>query len=350
MRENSPCNGRGIAYFIDFSIQEIPSIVYIAYETGGTIYTDSERTYRFLTEQHPTLSVSLGETIAAINAEMVQNRVKVIVYPDYHIRYFRDLPGVKHVQVFHGPNDKKYNYVREVMEYDLFLIPGNDAYERYRKKGLLKRKTGVMIGYPKLDMVFRGELKQDEELKKIDLDPKNKTVLYAPTWHDMAMNSSWNKFRNAFVKNIPQNLNLLVKPHPNIVRDRPEEMREFRERLLALPNTRLFETTPDTVPLMAASDLLIGDVSGITREYLAFRRPFVFLSNKPKILWLRKKTRLWECGEVVFTPNEVWKAVERSLSDPDRYLDKIERFFQNTFHKPDGKAAMRARDAIARLI
>jgi hypothetical protein len=349
MREDNTGNRRGIAYFIDFSIQEIPSIVYIAYETGGTIYTDSQQTYRFLTEQHPKLSAALGETIAAIKSEMIRNRVRVIVYPDYHIRYFRDLPGVKHVQVFHGTSDKKYDYSKEVSGYDLFFISGKAAYERYEKRGLLKNNKGMLIGYPKLDRVFRGEIDRDAELIKIGMDPSRKTVLYAPTWVDRAYNSSWKKFRQAIAGDTPEDLNLIVKLHPNIKRYRPGEVEEFAKVLSRNKSARLFEVDPDPVPRMAASDLLMGDVSAVTREFLAFRRPFLFLSSKPAWLWSRQKTALWECGEVVNDPEKLWEAVRRGLADPGRFAPAISRHLDRTFFKPDGKAAARAKEAIYRL-
>jgi hypothetical protein len=97
-----------IAYYIDFSIQEIPSIVYIAYETGGTIYTDSETTSMFIKKDHPKLRVEYFDCIEKIKENMVQSRVKVIIYPDYHIRFFKDLENVKHILVLHGQSDKKY--------------------------------------------------------------------------------------------------------------------------------------------------------------------------------------------------------------------------------------------------
>ncbi len=350
MQDNTIDSQGAIAYYIDFSLQEIPNISDIAYSTGGIIYTDSEKTYHTIEKEYPTLNVMYLDTIDKIRENMLSTCVKVIVYPDYHIRYFKDLKDIKHVQVFHGPNDKKYNYIKEVLEYDLFFIPGYDAYERYKKQDLLKRGTGTLIGYPKLDRVFRGELDRDYELIKMGLDPSKKTILYAPTWHDRALNSSWKSFRNVFVVNIPANLNVIVKPHPNISRYMEKQLNEFRKRLLCSPNTRLFENSSDTVPLMAASDLLIGDVSGITREYLAFKRPFVFLSNKPRLLWSKKKTRLWNCGEVVTKTSKVWEAIGRSLENPDRYMDQIEQFFKTTFYKPDGGAAERARDAIFDLI
>jgi CDP-glycerol glycerophosphotransferase (TagB/SpsB family) len=339
-----------IAYYIDFSIHEIPFIVYIAYETGGIIYTDSEITYNFFKKDYPELQVKFFSTTEKIKEQMFHSGVKVIIYPDYHIRFFKDLGGVKHVQLFHGPNDKRYQYRKDVLDYDLFFISGNDAYEIYRKKGLLKKGTGRLIGYPKLDRVFREEIKRDEELIKLGLDPIKKTALYAPTWSDKELNSSWKKFKKVFMYNVPESINLIIKLHPNLKKYREHEVEEFSKCLEHYKNTRLFDFIPDTVQLMTASDVLIGDVSGVTREFLAFKRPFVFLSNKPKWLWNKKKIKFWECGDVVTDPNKLWQTIEKALEEPDRYLDSIKKYFKSTFHKPDGKAAERAKEAIFNLI
>jgi hypothetical protein len=339
-----------IAYFIDFSIQEIPSVVYIAYEAGGIIYTNSKLTFRYLKTDHPSLSVEYHESIDLIKQSMRQNKIKVIVYPDYHLRYFKDLLDAKHVQVFHGISDKSYDFQNEVLEYDLFFIPGKEAYDRYEQRRLLKRGTGVLIGYPKMDRVFRGELKRDELLLTFGLNPKNKTLLYAPTWVDSATNSSWNKFRGAFLRGKPDNINMIVKLHPNLTRYRKNEVEIFKSEFLRCENNRFFDLLPDIVPLMAASDILIGDVSSVTREYLAFKRPLIFLSNKPRWIWNRKKISLWECGEVVRKPPNIWSTVKETLLSPEKYMNNIQDHFTRTFFKPDGNASKRAANAIRTLL
>jgi CDP-glycerol glycerophosphotransferase (TagB/SpsB family) len=339
-----------IAYYIDFSIQEIPSIAYIAYETGGTIYTDSKTTATFIKKDHPKLRVKYLSTIEEIREHMVQSGAEAIIYPDYHIRFFKDIPNIKHILVLHGQSDKKYGYRKDVLDYDLFFITGKESHERYKNLGLLKGGTGVLIGYPKMDRVFNGKLSKGQELKNLRLSPKNRTVLYAPTWSDKSLNSSWDKFRNAFTENIPDNLNLIVKLHPNLKRYREKEVKEFSNQLKLIQNAILIDFMPDIIPIMAASDILVSDVSAVTREYLAFKKPFVFLSRKPKWMWNRKKITLWECGEVVTKTETVWPTVQKALNEPDKYLEKIERHFINTFYKPDGKAAIRARDAIFNII
>lgn len=350
MKNQHTSNQNKIAYYIDFSIQEIPSIAFIAYKTGGIIYTDSKATFHFIKEDHPKLHVKYYKTIKEIKKSMETLGIKIILYPDFHIRFFKEMPGVKHIQVFHGTSDKVYDFQKAVLEYDLFFIPGQESYDRYNKNGLLKKHTGVLIGYPKLDRVFQGNFNQKSELKKLNLDPENPTVLYAPTWVDKAYNSSWKKFKPQFSKDIPENLNLIIKLHPNLTRYRNDEVKKFEKSLIDRKNTRIFDCLPDIVPLMTASDLLIGDISAVTREYLAFKKPFVFIINKPKWLWAKKKKKLWECGELITDPNKLWPAVERALSNPNKYLPAIEKHFRYTFYKPDGRAAERATFAINQLL
>ncbi len=348
--KNRGCHYR-VAYFIDFSIQEIPSITPIASKTGGIIFTDSELTYGCFKQFYPEIEVAYFPTVGEIRKRMVQTGIEVILYPDYHIRYFKDIPGIRHVQVFHGTSDKSYDFQKTVLEYDLFFIPGSEAYERYKKRGLLKKGTGSLVGYPKLDKVFRGELARDTELEKLGLSVKNKTVLYAPTWVDRAGNSSWKKFRKVFSKNrIPHNLNVIIKLHPNLKRYREAEVEELKSALENRENLVVFDALPDIVPLMAASDLLVGDVSAVTREFLAFRRPFVFLSNKPSWLRNRNKKKLWECGEVVTNPDMLWKTVADILQESNRFQAAIEKHLKKTFYLPDGNAARRAADAVFDLI
>jgi CDP-glycerol glycerophosphotransferase (TagB/SpsB family) len=198
--------------------------------------------------------------------------------------------------------------------------------------------------------VFRGEIDRDEELSRLGMDPKRKTVLYAPTWTDKELNSSWKKFREAIVTHKPDEMNLVVKLHPNLMRYRGEEVNQFRTLMNSQMNTLLLDAVPDIVPILAASDILLGDISSVSREFLAFTRPIIFLSNKPRWLWNKKKTKLWDCGRVVRKPEEIWKVVGEVLRNPDEHMDRIRAHLERTFYKPDGKAALRAKEEIYRLL
>ena len=83
MKNQHISNQNKIAYFIDFSIQEIPSVAFIAYKTGGIIYTDSKNTFHFIKKDHPKLRVEHFQTIEEIKKSMEKRGVKIIVYPDF---------------------------------------------------------------------------------------------------------------------------------------------------------------------------------------------------------------------------------------------------------------------------
>ena len=349
IRENPNLSDQ-IAYFIDFSIQEIPHIIYIAYEIGGTIYTNSVNTFNIIKNEYNNIKVKYFKSIDKIKNDIIDRAIKIIIYPDYHIRFFKDIPGLKHVQVFHGISDKSYDYSKHVLDYDLFFIAGEDSYERYRKKGLLKKNTGRLIGYPKFDRVFKGELKKDEIEKTLNIDSNIPTVLYAPTWIDKALNSSWKRFYKDIIYKKPDGVNLIIKPHPNLVKYRKDEINECIAMAKKDRRIKIFDKLHDITPVLAVADLLIGDVSSVTREFLAFKKPFVFLSNKPKWLWKKEKIKLWNCGNVVFKPDKLWKIVEDSLDNSKKYIENIEYHFKNTFYKPDGNAAKRAVKEIEKLL
>ncbi len=339
-----------IAYFIDFSIQEIPHITYIAEEIGGTVFTNSKITERLIKRDFPSIEVKYHKSIESIKSDITDLNKKIVIYPDYHLRYFKDIQGLKHVQVFHGISDKSYDYNRELLKYDLFFIAGEYFYKKYEKKGLLKKNTGKLIGYPKFDRVFKGEINKKKIMEKLSIKDNRPIVLYAPTWIDKALNSSWKKFYRYILYDKPEWLYLIIKPHPNLIRYREEEVKECVEFSKVKDSIKIIDDMYDITPVLAISDILIGDVSSVTREFLAFKKPFVFLSNKPKWMWKRDKIRLWDCGEVVTDPRIIWHTVEKSLENPDKFREKIDLHFKETFYKPDGNAAERAGKEIIKLL
>ena len=150
--------------------------------------------------------------------------------------------------------------------------------------------------------------------------------------------------------NKPEWIHLIVKPHPNLVRYRRDEIDECKEFARKIDSVTVLEDVYDITPVLAVADILIGDVSSVTREFLAFKRPMVFLSNKPKWMWRKEKITLWDCGYVVTNPKKIWHYVEKTVEDPYKFFEHIENHFKETFYKPDGHAADRAAEEIIKLL
>ncbi|MGE5598646.1 MAG: CDP-glycerol glycerophosphotransferase family protein, partial [Bacteroidota bacterium] len=229
-------------------------------------------------------------------------------------------------------------------DYDLLLLPGERARRRQAAAGHLTPGNHAVVGYPKIDRVFRGELPRDKAVADLGLDPSRPTVLYAPTWRDAKRNTSLPKFGAEVMLASPRDYNLIVKLHPN-TKNYDRKSYALAEQAAARPNVKLFGYEHDVIPIMAAADLMIGDISAVTHEFLAFGRPYVFL-NPWRLPIGKKKPWIWRCGKVVEKRGRVWPAVAEALAHPEAYAAERRGALTEVFHQPDGHAAERAAEAI----
>lgn len=92
---------------------------------------------------------------------------------------------------------------------------------------------------------------------------------------------------------------------------------------------------------LAATDILIGDMSDTNYEFILFDRPIILLANK----WL--KENFPDIG--IKTDLEgLEKAIERSLKQPEEFQEQRRYWLEKTMYKPDGNSAKRALDTILR--
>lgn len=334
-----------IAYYVNNSIHHIPAFIYIARELGGTVFTDGPDSYAVLTSQYPDVPAEYHQTKDDLRARLTELKPAAVVQPDY-TRWELGLEfETVHVQVFHGTSDKSHGVSKRVNDYDLLLISGKRKLQRMAGLGRLRPGHYALVGYPKVDRVFRGVLDRDVAVHSLGLDPARPTVLYAPTWRDNKQNSSLGRFGSEVMSAVPDDYNLVVKLHPN-TRLYDKEFYPLAQRLAAVnPRIRLVEFEHDIIPIMAAADLLLCDVSTVSHEFLCFNRPMVFLD--PRILPFGKdKTWIWQCGRVVRSRGRVWPTVVAEMARPDACADKRVRLLGEVFHAPDGCAAKRSAEAI----
>jgi len=213
--------------------------------------------------------------------------------------------------------------------------------------GRLTPTNHKVVGYSKLDPVFRGELDKQDAMNALGLSGEKPVVLYAPTWRDGHGHSSIGPYSKALLENTPDDVDLVIKLHPNTVRDK--KYYELFKKHSEKPNVTLIAYASNIIPIMAASDLLITDISTVSHEYLAFRRPMVFLASPWRFMGFRNNTWIWQCGDVVYKRRDIWSTVRRNLNEPDRHKEIIEKCLNHVFYKPDGNGAKRAADAILEL-
>ncbi|MFH0793349.1 MAG: CDP-glycerol glycerophosphotransferase family protein, partial [bacterium] len=253
--------------------------------------------------------------------------------------------------LFHGVSFKGKAYSDQVLRYDRLFLVGEDMRRRFIQRGILKEgdRRLAKIGMPKTDPLVNGSLDRAAILKKMNLDPSRKTVLYAPTWRPEA--SLYHLGRELIPQLARGEFNFLVKLHDLVYTDSRVDWRQEMAKLEG-GNFRLI-TDFDITPYLFVTDVLISDASSVANEFLLLDRPIVFL-DCPELLKKYEATadlETWgrKTGTVVASAAEFWKALDDSLRNPQCMSETRRQAAADIFYNP-GTATDRAVEECYRLL
>ncbi len=332
------------AYFIANSPHYLPTVLPLIGETGGTLVTFTRRIERYIPKAlRSNFTVRYFLHYRSLLRHFEELSVDVVVHPSFSIQYFKNRPGVRHVQIFHGTSDKPFNFHPSLARYDLITVPGPKMKEDIIKKGLAPVERIAVVGYPKIDAFLHSDFDPDAFRKEIGLDPGRKTILYSPTWDDPDHYSSLARFMISVLRSFTR-YNVIIKLHPNTLRYRPWHI--VRAYIAKGENSFIFLKTSSILPFMAVSDILLTDISSVSHEYLPFNRPMVFLNPLPGHEIPEEHTWIWRCGDVVSEVKDLQRVVRENIDNPDRYYKERGAARKLVFLDFDGKSAFRVKNAL----
>ncbi len=253
------------------------------------------------------------------------------------------------IHTFHGISFKGRAYTFKVLAYDRLFIIGPYMEERFIEKGILKEGDPriVRVGMPKLDPLINGTWTKEKARVYLGLKGDVPMVLYAPTW---GAGSSLEAFGGAVVKEVlGLGLTLLIKLHDHTLRNP-----KWRKGIEAWERAgAVVYRDPDIVPAMAASHLLISDLSSVANEYLLLDRPVIYLAAPD---YQRRygdtiDLRTWgfAAGPLVEKQIHLKKALMEALDQPKAYSEVRQRMASHLFYNP-GQATQKAVDVIRGLL
>ena len=238
------------------------------------------------------------------------------------LEYFRHhLPRALAVNVRHGMIGKAIVHRlprrSSARRFDFVCVGAEARIESYARA---QAEPGAywLTGYPQLDPLFRRD-----PPPRLPLDPRAKTVLYAPTWNLGLSSAGMLGARLVeLIRAEAPGVNVIIKPHPVIGEWRPEWMACWERLAAAGPGVHLVrDTHADVTAYMLAADALISDASSTVFEFLALDRPIILITNSlhradpayeaEDIIW-----RWRDVGEEVRDPAALPGAVARALGDP----------------------------------
>jgi CDP-glycerol glycerophosphotransferase (TagB/SpsB family) len=336
-----------IAYFIEDSPHYLPVVLPLISETGGMLLYLRRKTVRNL--DHPDMDMQLRcfRGYKQLVKALPDLHVDIMVHPSFTMHYFRSVPGIRHVQVFHGTSDKPFNFHRSVRLYDLIAVPGLRMKQELLRRHLAEENQIAIVGYPKIDSFVHSDFDADAFKNEIGIDPSRKTVLYSPTWDDPNRYSSFSTFVIPLLKQ-SRKVNLIIKPHPNILKFRPWQI--WLAYLLKRKNCYIFAGSINILPFMAVADVLLTDISSVSHEFLPFKKPMIFLSPKPPEKIPDEHKWIWKCGDVVVNRNDLWNVINENLINTEKYTNERLKASGEIFLEFDGRSSLRFHEALERLM
>ena len=297
-------------------------------------------------------------TITAINEttrveKLKESKFQIIIVGNVgKIEQIAD-PSTLAIMVYHGIGLKQ-TYYRDITDrIDIRVVESKERYDILQKQG---QKNLVLTGYSKCDPLIEYDSSQADILDRLELDPTNKTVLYAPSFYPSSIEKispELAQFSNEF--------NLIIKLH-NF--SWFQKRYQYQSELIRTVTDKLknsFLAQPydiDVIPYMLASDLLISDISSTIFEFLPLNRPIIMaecfsIRLKHRIFQRRFKRTLdldrFDAIDFVYRINDpvqlnglVYHAIEYPDEMSQLRVDACERYL----YKTDGKASSRLLDAI----
>ncbi len=233
----------------------------------------------------------------------------------------------------------------------------------YRKKriedfGVKGCSEIYVVGYPKLDPIFRGELDKDEIIKKWDLDPEKPTVLFAPTYKPTCLDKVKEQI-------LPETIgyNLIIKLHPYswLGKYAPHWHHKIYEKSVKrYHHARLIAPEEHNIlPFIYVADTMISEASSTIFEFLAlgkigiiFDLPCDKLKHHDGMPLLDEDNRYFLEGAFLHIQrvDEIRPAIEKALNPSKEMLASIEKFRSQLFFKLDGFASKRIVDKVIELL
>ena len=281
-------------------------------------------------------------------------------------------PKTTRICIFHGIPSKGVTFLPENMKlFDVLFMIGplqRTLFEEFAADypEIAKRIRTINVGYPKSDALLTGHYQRDRTLQELGLDPRKPTVIFAPVYEK---GSALDYYGEKIIESLlPIDANILIKLHP--MQCDPEAIQKFssginwQEKLKVYerhPHFRLFGTQA-IEPLLAASDVMVTDISSVALEFMLLDRPvvyidcpcFIFSSQQFRNSADRMKSDIRynagrSAGIAVESLDGLLQAVRRSIAQPNEFAKQRETIRTQSLYNP-GRAANAAANAILELL
>ena len=243
---------------------------------------------------------------------------------------------VRNVHLPHGFSDKVYWFKKAVWE-DILLYYGDNMLDIFKVVGITHHlNAAVRTGnyrylYYLKHKAFFDKIVEEEIWSR--LEKSKPTILYAPTNLLEPKTASIFHSKDLF-DNLPSDYNLIVKVHPNVEYVHSPTMHSLTGKYDRRSNVLFIRDYPLVYPILARSDIYVGDMSSIGYDFLAFNRPMFFLNQSKRNVKKDRNLYLYRCGFEIKPEQykDFYKILESQLPfDKERYSSIRQEVYRYSF-------------------
>jgi hypothetical protein len=256
--------------------------------------------------------------------------------------------------------------IKNILYRNLARVP-NDKYQifvegQHRVDSLLHStslgKNEVhLIGLPKLDYYFQGRYDREKVLLLWGLDPRRKTVLFAPTYKPTCM---YEIKEDIFTQTKEYNLIIKLHPYSWMGKYAPHRQhRIFERRIKRYRHAVLLPFTEyNIIPYYVAADTIISEASSTVFDFLALKKTGIVFDLKNDTLLHTDGQPLLEIDNREFLKGafvhiergkQIREAIEGALHPSDEMEKAQKKYRDHLFYKLDGKASERFKQKVYEL-
>lgn len=296
-----------------------------------------EHDYAIGRQYYPNLDARMQE-YQQFNPEFLISNYSVLFMSDlWDRRTFHEKYGplekkynkvLRHVHCPHGFSDKGF-YLKKCANEDITLIYGQNMVDLLKHHGVFQNLHQYVITgnyrwtYFNKHRQFYDALIAKEVLARFA--KQQPVILYAPTWLDLEESTTFFDAYAYLLDNLPASYNMIVKLHPRLELDNTAQYYHIVGRYENKPNIIFLKDFPLVYPLLAATDIYIGDMSSVGYDFLSFNKPMFFLNKQKRDPKADRGLYLFRCG-VDIKPDAyplIYRFIEANLPDDAERFTKI---------------------------
>lgn len=283
-------NSNGIYYFLGSISSHGLHALPLYKKIGGTFIVTSQQAFDSISaygvdvimlEDRPDINLNFGYNIPKTIRFLNKNAKVVLFYEIYSFPLGMRLTKPKTLFLTHGNILKQYLGPKRVIalrQYDYMVGLGPYNRNKFINEYSIPEQKILPLGIARTDDVVanRGKITgADTLIDKLSLQPDRPIATYMPTYWGA---SSVYNVGKEILRNIPNDWNLIFRPHPQT----PERIiYEYLSIIAAKPGNVVYapegEFKDVTLTMMyEASSIIIGDISSVMLEAILIDKPLLF--------------------------------------------------------------------------